>query len=126
MKESRTVETDVDERRLHAGQHSGHAPQVNVADRGTVVTSLDVELAQYAVSDEANPRLADVDVDQKSAVAHVNLRKSQYFSKICSISAWVLSSLLERATAISFTTRFRAVSSIFFSPKDSDFSTWRR
>jgi hypothetical protein len=70
VKKGRTVEPNVDEGGLHAGQHARHATEVDIAHRRSMMTPLDVELAEYSLRNETNPRLSDVDVDQKCVVCH--------------------------------------------------------
>ncbi len=70
VKESRTVETNIDERRLHAWQDAGDSAEVDVADRGAMVAPFDVELAEHTVRNETNARFSNVDVDQECVFRH--------------------------------------------------------
>ena len=62
------LEADVDERRLHAGQHALDPTLVDVAGDATLALPLDVELAEVAVLDERDPGLRTVGVDDEEAV----------------------------------------------------------
>ena len=46
VQEGRLLEPDVDERRLHAGQHARHAPEHDGARHAALALALDVELAE--------------------------------------------------------------------------------
>ena len=64
VQERGAFEPDVDERRLHAGQHALHAALVEIADDAAPALPLDEELGQHAVFDERRAVLAWRDVDQ--------------------------------------------------------------
>jgi hypothetical protein len=61
---------DVDEGRLHAGQHPTHDSEIEVAQRAARALALDVELGDDAVLHERNTGLTDVDVDNEKIPAH--------------------------------------------------------
>jgi hypothetical protein len=48
MQKRRTLQTDVDERRLHARQHARNLPQVHIAHQATLERTLDVQLLHGA------------------------------------------------------------------------------
>ncbi|MCY1378498.1 hypothetical protein D9M69_661380 [compost metagenome] len=64
MQERRTVQTDLDEGRLHAGHHPLHFAFIDIADHATAPAALDVQLLQHAVFDHRDARFARGDVDQ--------------------------------------------------------------
>src|SRR5262245_41426653 len=64
VKERIAFESDVDESRLHAGQHFHHAAFVYVADDALVlIASLDVEFSHHVVFDYGDLLFASVDAD---------------------------------------------------------------
>src|SRR5262249_9971039 len=64
VQESGAPEPDLDERRLHAGQHARHASLVEVADQAAAAGALDVHLLHDAVLEDRGARLARGDVHQ--------------------------------------------------------------
>ena len=64
MQESRAVQADIDERRLHAGHHPLHLAFVDIADHTAAPAALDVQFLQHPVFDHRDPRFARGDVDQ--------------------------------------------------------------
>jgi hypothetical protein len=64
VQESGALETDLDERCLHAGHDSRYAALVDVADVATSTGAFDVDLLQHAVLDKRYTRLSRGDVDQ--------------------------------------------------------------
>ncbi len=69
----RLLETDVDERGLHPGQHALDAALVDVSRDPTLAFPLDVELAKKSVFDERNPGFGAVGVDDQEAIRHARL-----------------------------------------------------
>ena len=63
VQERRALEADVDEGRLHAGQHARHAALVQVAGEPEAARALDEQLLQHAVLEQRRARLARADVD---------------------------------------------------------------
>ena len=61
------LEADVDERRLHPGEHALDPSLVDVAGDPTLALALDVELAQVPVLDQRDPGLRAVGVDYEEA-----------------------------------------------------------
>jgi hypothetical protein len=57
VQECGTIEPDVDERRLHPGQNTGHLPQNDVADRASLLRAFDLEFGDDAVFDQRNAGL---------------------------------------------------------------------
>jgi len=70
VKEGGSLFTDVDEGRLHAGEHPAHFAEDDVAERAAVAVALDVKLGDDAVFDQRDSCLADVDVDNKGIFGH--------------------------------------------------------
>ena len=64
MQEGGALEADVDEGRLHAGQHPRHAAQVHVADQAAGGGALDVQLLHRALLDDGDPGLVRGVVDE--------------------------------------------------------------
>ena len=64
VQEGSALQADVDEGRLHAGQHPRHLAQVDVADDAPLQRALDVQLLDGAVLDDGHPRLLRRPVDQ--------------------------------------------------------------
>jgi hypothetical protein len=64
MQEGGALQPDVDEGRLHAGQHARHLAEVDVADQATFERALDVQLLHRTVLDDRHPRLLRSPVDQ--------------------------------------------------------------
>ena len=52
VEEGRAFEADVDERRLHAGQHAGDAAGIDIADQTALERALDMQLLDRAVLDD--------------------------------------------------------------------------
>jgi hypothetical protein len=64
VEEGVALQPDVDEGRLHAGQHAHDAPLVDVADDALRrLAALDVELGDAPVLDDGDLLLAPVDAD---------------------------------------------------------------
>jgi len=59
------LETDVDERRLHARQHAAHAPLINITHQPAAIGALDERLLEHAVLDNGHPRLTGRNVDEQ-------------------------------------------------------------
>jgi hypothetical protein len=64
VQERRARQADLDERRLHAGQHAADAAEVDVADDAAARVALDVQLLHGALLGHGHPRLLRRDVDQ--------------------------------------------------------------
>src|SRR6266850_1449344 len=64
VQERRALEADVDEGRLHAGQHARYAAHVDVAHQPAAARALDQELLHHAGRDHGDPRLARGHVDE--------------------------------------------------------------
>ena len=64
VQERRAFEADVDERRLHAGQHAHDLAEIDVADPAARQRALDVKLLHRALLDECDPRFLRREVDQ--------------------------------------------------------------
>ncbi len=64
MQEAGAREADLEERRLHAGQHARDAALVQVADQPAPAGTLDDHLLQGALVEQRGARLARRDVDQ--------------------------------------------------------------
>src|SRR5690606_26573693 len=64
MDEGRALQADVDERRLHAGQHPHHLALVDIADDAAALGTLDVDFLQHTVFHHRHPRLHGGDVHQ--------------------------------------------------------------
>ena len=74
VQERRALQADVDERRLHAGQHALHAALVDVADDAAPALPFDEQFLQHAVLDERRAVLARRHVDQDFRRHSVPLR----------------------------------------------------
>src|SRR5690606_16735089 len=55
MDEGRALQADVDERRLHAGQHPHHLALVDVSDDAATLGALDVDFLQHTVFHHRHP-----------------------------------------------------------------------
>ena len=64
VQERGALQADVDERRLHAGQHARHLADVDVADQAALQRALEVQLLHRAVLDDRDARLLGRPVDQ--------------------------------------------------------------
>ncbi len=64
VQERGALESDVDERGLHAGQHARDAAEVDVADQSAHRAALDVQLLHDAGEQHRHPRLLRRDVDE--------------------------------------------------------------
>src|SRR5262245_5155121 len=64
VQERGALEPDLDERRLHPGQHPHHAPHVDVADDAAARGALDVQLLHHAVRHHRDAGFLRRDVDQ--------------------------------------------------------------
>ena len=64
VQKRRALEPYVDERGLHAGQHSGHAPLVEIAHESTAARALDVDLLRDTALDNRGARFAGRHIDQ--------------------------------------------------------------
>ena len=64
VQERGALEADVDERRLHAGQHARDLAEVDVADQAALERALDVQLLHGAVLDDRDARFLRGPVDQ--------------------------------------------------------------
>src|SRR5690606_29756535 len=64
MQERGTLQPDVDERRLHAGQHARDTSLVDIADEPATIGALDEDLLEHAVLDQRGAHLTGTDVDQ--------------------------------------------------------------
>ena len=64
VQERRARQPDLDEGRLHAGQHAAHAAEVDVADEAAAGAALDVQLLHRALLGHRHPRFLRRDVDE--------------------------------------------------------------
>ena len=64
MQESRAFQADIDEGRLHAGQHALHFADINIADDTALAAALDVQLLNHTLLHHCNACLLRGDVDQ--------------------------------------------------------------
>src|SRR6185437_5686182 len=64
VQECGTLETDIDEGRLHPRQHAGHAALVQIADQAPSAATLDVELLHHAFFHQRGARLGGRHVDE--------------------------------------------------------------
>ena len=76
MQESRPLQPDVDERRLHAGQYTRHLAKIDVTDHPALQRALDLQLLYGAVLDDCNARFLRRPVDQ-DVLLHGVLGRSQ-------------------------------------------------
>ena len=65
VEEGVALEAEIDERRLHAGQHARHAALVQVADQAAVAVALERELGEAVVLEHGDPRLVRIALDQE-------------------------------------------------------------
>ena len=65
VQEGRLVHADIDERRLHAGQHSADLAFVDVAHYAALGLTLYVHFLQQTVFDQGNPGFGGGDVHQQ-------------------------------------------------------------
>lgn len=75
VQERRALEADVDECRLHAGQHAHDLAEIDVADPPARQRALDVKLLHRALLDECDPRFLRREVDQDFFV-HGGIQKA--------------------------------------------------
>ena len=64
VQERGTLQADVDERRLHAGQHSRHAPGVETADQAAARGALDQQLLNHPRGNDGDARFLGTDVNE--------------------------------------------------------------
>ena len=64
VQKSRPRETELDECRLHAGQHARDPPLVDVAHEAAATRALDEHLLQHPALEQRGARLAGCDVDE--------------------------------------------------------------
>ena len=64
VQERRAGQTDLDEGRLHAGEHAADAPEVDVADDSPRGVALDVQFQHRALLGDRDPRFLRGDVDE--------------------------------------------------------------
>jgi hypothetical protein len=64
VQEGRALQADVDEGRLHAGQHAHHLAEVDVADQTTRERALDVEFLDGGLLDDGHARFLRRDIDE--------------------------------------------------------------
>jgi hypothetical protein len=64
VEEGRALEADLDEGRLHPGQHARDLALVDVADEAPAARALDVDLLEHAVLEDRRARLPARDVDE--------------------------------------------------------------
>ena len=64
MQKRRAFKPDVDEGRLHAGQHPQHPPHVDVAHEAAVGDALDVQILENAVDQNGDARLTRRAIDE--------------------------------------------------------------
>ncbi|CAM5279968.1 hypothetical protein TMEC54S_00715 [Thauera mechernichensis] len=65
MQEGGALEADVDEGRLHAGQHAHHLAQVEVADDAAAGGALDMQFLDDALLDERDAGFLRGEVDEE-------------------------------------------------------------
>ncbi len=64
VQERGALETDVDKRSLHSGQHPRHSPFVDITDETAAAGALDVDLLQHIALDDRGPGFSRSHVDQ--------------------------------------------------------------
>ncbi len=64
MQERGALETDVDKRSLHSGQHPRHSPFVDITDETAAAGALEVDFLQHIAFDDRGPRFSRSRVDQ--------------------------------------------------------------
>ena len=64
VQEGRALQADVDEGRLHAGQHARHLAEIDVADQAALQRALEMQFLDRAVLDDRHARLLGRPVDQ--------------------------------------------------------------
>ena len=64
MQESSTLQSNVDESRLHAGQYAHHLACIDIADQTTLERSFDVQLLNGAVLDDGHAGFLRCPVDE--------------------------------------------------------------
>jgi len=75
VQERRALQANVDERRLHAGQHAHDLAEIDVADPPARQRALDVKLLHRALLHECDPRFLRREVDQDFFV-HGGIQKA--------------------------------------------------
>ena len=83
MQERGALEADVDERRLHAGQHAGDASGVDVADQPALQRAFDMELLHRAVLDHGDARFLRSPVDEDVLHGRGVLCRAQKRTRAC-------------------------------------------
>jgi hypothetical protein len=86
VQERGAFQADVDERRLHAGQHPRHAPGVEAADQAAARAALDEQLLHHARGGHGDARFLRRDVDQDFF-----LHLPRYFREGSLSSSWLVS-----------------------------------
>jgi hypothetical protein len=64
VQEAGALQADLDERRLHAGQHARHFAEIDVADQPAARGALDEQLLHHARHRDRDARLLRRDVDE--------------------------------------------------------------
>jgi putative protease len=64
VQEGGALQADLDEGRLHAGQHAHHAAEIDVADDAAAVGALDVQFLHHALLQQRDARFLRREVDQ--------------------------------------------------------------
>src|SRR5208282_2002762 len=77
VEKCRALEADLDEGRLHAGQHAGDATDVDVADEPARRRALDVELLHDALLEHRHPRFLRRYVDENLVTHGVATRSPE-------------------------------------------------
>ena len=65
MQKGGTLQTDIDEGRLHPGQHAADPASIDIADQAALAGTLNMHLLQDAVLDEGDTGLLWGDIDQQ-------------------------------------------------------------
>ena len=65
MQKSRSLEADVNKRRLHAGQHPSHLAEINITDQTALARPFDQHLREHPVFNVGNPRLLRGHINQE-------------------------------------------------------------
>jgi hypothetical protein len=63
MQKGGALHSDIDERGLHAGQHTRHLAEHDIADRPPVVRTLDLKFDDDSVLDQSDASFAEVTID---------------------------------------------------------------
>ena len=64
VQKRRTLQTDVDKRTLHAGQHAAHHAQINIADQTMAAVAFDVQLTDIVFFQHRHARFLRRNVDE--------------------------------------------------------------